>query len=306
MKYLITGGQGVIGKRLVEHIKKDNNEVVVVDIKTGLGEEDLSVDVTRFEELWTIFNNNKIDVVIHMAGEVGRMVGELRPNRMIYTNVSGTLNLIQLCIKFDAKLVLLSTSEVYGDMGELKYDEDIEEQMSFKPTNVYALSKHFAEQLARHYNINYGLKVIRIRPFMVYGPGEYPGHYRSAMANFIYSALHEKRIVVHRGAVRSWTFVADFIDGLLLAAIRGNYDNCEAYNIGRDDSRSMEEIAKIIIGNTHNNYDLYEIQESPKKFLSLVKKASFDKAEKKLGFTAKIPVEEGIKQTINWQREFIS
>jgi nucleoside-diphosphate-sugar epimerase len=303
MKFLITGGQGVIGQRLTKLLKSEGHSVLVADIKTGLGENELSIDVTRFEEMWQLFEENDFDCVIHMAGEVGRMVGENRPNRMIYANVSGSLNLIQLCLKYSVKLAFLSTSEVYGDLGEVTISEHLEES-SFKPTNVYALSKLFAEQLIMHYSKNYGLNAIRIRPFMVYGPGEYPGHFRSAMANFVSKALKGEKIIVHRGAIRSWTFVDDFIIGVYKACTNGNFKTCEPYNIGRDDPRRMEDIAQLVIQNTHQNEDLLEIVDPPNKFMSLVKKASFDKAREKLSFEANISVEDGICRTIDWQKKF--
>lgn len=303
MGYIVTGGQGVIGRRLVELLRQQGKDVTVVDrARDPLGDE-LNVDITRFEELWSVFKDTDVDCVIHLAGEVGRMVGELRPNRMAYVNIIGTMNLIQLCLHTNARLVLFSTSEIYGNLGETPMAEDLEDTIQFKPTNIYAMTKLFAERFARHYNENYGLQAIAIRPFMVFGPGEQPGPYRSAIANFIYKALTGEKITVHEGTVRSWTYLDDFIEGVLLAAEKGDFANCAAYNIGRNDPTSMEDIARMALRLAGQSEDLIELVPPPSKFLSPVKYGSFDKAERELGFVAKTHVEEGIRKTMEWQKQ---
>ena len=305
MAYIVTGGQGVIGRRLVEQLRQQGKEVTVVDrARDPLGDE-LNADITRFEELWSVFKDTDVECVIHLAGEVGRMVGELRPNRMTYVNIIGTMNLIQLCLETNARLVLFSTSEIYGDQGETPMSEDLEDTHQLKPTNIYAMTKLFAEKFARHYNENYGLQAIAIRPFMVYGPGEQPGPYRSAMANFIFKALKGEKITVHEGTVRSWTFLDDFVNGVLLATEKGDFANCAAYNIGRHDPTTMEEVARIALRLAGQSEDLIEREPPPSKFLSPIKVGSFDKAKEELGFVAQTHIEEGIRKTMDWQKQAV-
>lgn len=305
MTYLVTGGYGVIGSRLVELFRSKGHEVIVVDRKMDPLGEEMNVDITRFEELWSVFKDRHIDCVVHLAGEVGRMVGELRPNRMAYVNIIGTMNLIQLCLHTSAKLVMFSTSEIYGNLGETPMSEDLEATVQFKPTNVYAMTKLFAERFLRHYSENYDLKAIAIRPFMVYGPGEQPGPYRSAMANFIYKALVGEKIIVHKGTVRSWTYVDDFIEGVLAACEKGDFEHCAAYNIGRHDPTPTEEVARIALRLAGRSEDLMELQPPPSKFLSPIKMGSFKKAERELGFVSRTTLEEGMRKTMDWQKKSV-
>lgn len=305
MNYMVTGGYGVIGSRLVELLKSKGHQVIVVDRRMDPLGQEMNVDITRFEELWSVFKDQDIDCVIHLAGEVGRMVGELRPNRMAYVNIIGTMNLIQMCLHTNAKLVLFSTSEIYGNLGDTPMAEELEKTIQFKPTNVYAMTKLFAEKFSRHYNENYDLQAISIRPFMVYGPGEQPGPYRSAISNFIYKALVGEKITVHEGTVRSWTFVDDFVEGVLRASEKGDYANCAAYNIGRDDPTPTEDVARLALKLAGQQEDLIELVPPPTKFLSPLKLGSFNKAETELGFVANTTLEEGMRKTMEWQKQHV-
>jgi dTDP-glucose 4,6-dehydratase len=306
MNYMVTGGYGVIGSRLVELLQAKGHNVIVIDRRMDPLGQEMNVDITRFEELWSVFKDQDIDCVIHLAGEVGRMVGELRPNRMTYVNIIGTMNLIQMCLDKKAKLVLFSTSEIYGNLGDTVMSEELEQTIQFKPTNIYAMTKLFAEKFARHYNENYDLKSIAIRPFMVYGPGEQPGPYRSAISNFIYKALVGEKITVHEGTVRSWTFVDDFVEGVLSASEKGDFENSAAYNIGRDDPTSMEEVARVALKLAgREGEDLIELVPPPTKFLSPIKLGSFKKVETELGFVAQTTLEEGMRKTMEWQKQHV-
>lgn len=304
-RYMVTGGAGVIGTRLVAKLRAQGHEVMVMDRRMASTDDELGADVTRFEEVWQAFGDRPVDCVIHLAGEVGRMVGEHHPTRMAYVNLVGTMNLIQLCLKNHAKFVLFSTSEVYGDHGDRPMCEELEATVPFKPTNVYALSKMFAEKVTRHYSENYGLQSIIIRPFMVYGPGEVPGRYRSALSNFVHKSIRGETLAVHRGTSRSWTFVDDFIDGVLAACEKGDFKRCAAYNIGRDEPRETEDVARTIVRLVGNPKTKLDLQDPPSQFISRVKVGCFCKAERELGFVAKTTLEEGVAQTIAWQRKNI-
>ena len=96
MAVLITGGLGVIGRRLTAHLRERGYDVKVTDVAIRKETDYLRADVTRYEELSEVFRTWKIEHVFHLAGEVGRENGEQFPRRCVDINVSGTLNLIQL------------------------------------------------------------------------------------------------------------------------------------------------------------------------------------------------------------------
>ncbi|MBI3506486.1 MAG: NAD(P)-dependent oxidoreductase [Proteobacteria bacterium] len=304
-RIIVTGGRGTIGRRVVEKLRAAGHQVVSLDRSTGETIDELASDVTRFEEVHSTFAEFKPTCVLHMASEVGRMVGEKRPARMLEVSIAGTMNVIQLCLAQQTRLVYLSTSEVYGNLGERVLEETVDATQELVPTNVYAWSKLFCERLCGHYVRNYGLKAAIVRPFMVYGPGEFPNPYRSAMSNFIFRALTGKKLTVHRGTARAWTFVDDFVDGLIAVATKGRFDLCEVYNIGRDETKPMEEVAAEIVKAAGASPDLIELVDPPAKFNSPVKIGSFKRAKEILGFEARTSLVDGIAATVAWQRSAV-
>jgi len=304
-KIFVTGALGFIGSYLIPYLTRQGHKVISSDVHVRDYADYVRADVTSFEDLYKIFRKENIDQVIHMAGEVGRMVGEEHPQKMMYVNNIGTLNLIKLCLEYNTKLVYFSTSEVYGrlfDKGEAVKEEDLEKGSVFTTTNIYAMSKLFGEAIVRHYVENYGLNAVTIRPFMVYGPGEHSSKYRSALINFVHSALKGETITVHKGAERAWCYVSDFINGVHLAMQQPFSGEYEAYNIGSDEYHTMEEVARIVVQKCDADDNQIKIIEPPKRFLSLNKKFSIEKI-RNVGYAPKVSLKEGIHEVAEWQRK---
>ncbi len=298
---LVTGGLGTIGSRMVPLLRQRGYDVKVLDNKIQRLQDYIRADICSMVETMAAFKQWDIDYVLHLAGEVGRENGELFARRAVDINVSGTLNLIQLCREYGARLIFASTSEVYGDVGKEVMQEDM---VPNGQTNCYAISKYQAEQYIRHFVESYDLEAHIIRIFMCYGPGEYPSYFRSAIARFIYNILHNRPVDVHRGAVRSWCYVDDIVEGWRLVMEHFSPGKADVYNIGRNDPRSMEEVAGLICELTERPKELIRYSELP-RFVTQVKNASFDKAKRRLGFEAGTPLEVGLQRTIEWQREFV-
>jgi nucleoside-diphosphate-sugar epimerase len=299
MAILITGALGVIGRRLTEHLREQGYDVKTTDLAIRTDADYRRADVTRYEEMSEVFRRWKIDAVFHLAGEVGRENGEQFPRRCVDINVSGTLNLVQLCVENDARLYFASTSEIYGDHGAGLVTEDLETKTVLKPTNCYGLSKLQAEQYLRHFGASQGLKAASMRFFMCYGPGERPDPFRSAMTNFIDRIRHGQPITVHRGTSRSWCFIDDIVEGCRLLLERYDGRPYEAFNIGRSDPRPMTDVAELICTMLDQPTSLIRLAE-PGPLVTPVKNASFEKARDILGYEAKVPLEEGIRRTIAW------
>jgi len=303
---LITGGLGVIGSYLSKELQKRGYRMVINDLKILKKENYHRGDITQYAEMSRIFDEFNVDTVFHLAGEVGRENGEEFPRRCVDINVSGTINLIQLCMKYKTKLIFASTSEIYGKLaGKMRLTENLVERYAPLLTNCYAISKLQAEQYLQHFTKYYKLKSASVRFFMCYGEGEYPNPYRSAMCNFIYNILNNKPINVHQNTSRSWCYISDIVDGLIKVMTKNNFSQYEAYNIGRDDLQKTEDVAKTICklaGKPTNliQYSSYNYLVTPKK------DASFEKAKKKLGYKSKISLEKGIKNTIAWQKKVLN
>ena len=171
---------------------------------------------------------------------------------------------------------------------------------AFVTTNVYALSKLFGEALVKHFVDNYGLNAVGVRPFMVYGPGEAPSKWRSAMTNFVYAARNGQPLTVHRGTARAWCHVSDFVAGIKLLIEQPKSDGYEAYNVGSDEYLDMEDVARVIVDVVGADPALVDVVEPPNKFMSSRKRASIDKL-RKLGYEPRIDLRQGVASVAEWQ-----
>jgi nucleoside-diphosphate-sugar epimerase len=299
MAVLITGGLGVIGRRLTGHLREHGYDVKVTDVAIRKEQDYLRADVTRYEELAEVFRRWPIEHVFHLAGEVGRENGEQFPRRCVDINVSGTLNLIQLCLEYGSRLYFASTSEIYGDHGERRLHEDLEVKEPIRPTNCYGWSKLHTEHYLRHFSESQGLHAASMRFFMCYGPGERPDPYRSAMTNFIHQLRHDQPIMVHRGTSRSWCYIDDIVAGCRLLMENGDLSEYTAYNLGRDDPVPMTDVAALLCDLLGKPTDLIQLTD-PGPLVTPIKNASFEKAALELGFRAEVGLEDGIRRTIKW------
>lgn len=303
---LATGALGVIGNHLTKLLREQGYEVIGADLGIRDYSDYVRADVTSFEDLYRIGKMHRIDVVIHMAGEVGRMVGETHPQRMIFVNDVGATNVIQFCLEHGAKLVYFSTSEVYGhilDAGKPVTENQLTEEASaFCTTNIYAMSKLFGEALVKHFVDNYGLNAVGVRPFMVYGPGEAPSKWRSAICNFVHAARHRKAITVHKGTVRSWCYIDDFVHGIRILTERPRQAGYEAYNIGSDEYMTMEQVARTICEELGAPQELVEVVPPPAQFMSPIKIASIEKM-RSIGYAPKVTLRSGIQAVARWQED---
>jgi len=296
MAVLVTGALGVIGQRLTKKLRERGYDTVVSDVRILKQDGYRRGDITQYVEMDRIFKEFKVEHVFHLAGEVGRVNGEEFPRRAVDINVSGTINLAQLCLEHGAKLYFASTSEVYSGLpGHEKLTEELVDVHGYAPTNAYGISlRHFTDYME--------LKALSFRFFMCYGEGEYPNPYRSAMTNFIHAALTGKQLNVHRGTARSWCYIDDIVAGCIAAMEKAPFQRYEAYNIGRDELRPTEEVAALIVKLTGADPKQL-VFSNPDRLVYPVKDASFAKAKGDLGWESTIPLEEGIERTIAWQRK---
>ncbi len=256
-------------------------------------------DVTAYEELHRIFKRYAPDMVIHAAGEVGRLNGEEYPNRMLETNAIGTLNIVRLCLDHNASLINFSTSEVYGEAFDLVTVKEDFMLNALGTTNIYAASKMFGEAIVKHYVTNYALKACTVRPFMIYGEGERVSKFRSAINNFIALALVDRPLIVHQGTLRAWCHVSDFLDGLQIV-MKQPFDGYQAYNIGSEEYVTAAHTAAIVIEETKSKSEI-KLVEPPGIFASKIKRASIEKM-KALGYSPKVTLRDGIRRVIRWQQ----
>lgn len=287
MKILITGASGFIGTHLRKHLARNHHETIGIDFIDG----DLRVDGMADY----LIGMHMPDIVIHLAAQVGIYFNESDCVHAIESNAIMTLRVAKACAKYGARLVHVSTSEVYGDHGDELVDENA--PLIAKPTGIYAISKRWSEDAAREYAPD-GLVIIR--PSMPYGVGAPPGRGRRAMDNMLWQAHHRKPIIVHRDSKRSWCHISDVCDGFRMIIESGETG---AFNVGRDDDeRSMHEIALRACQLTGAPTSLIQLVDPPAK-KTMVKRLStkrlFD-----LGWRPLWDLETGMAQLRRWIVKF--
>ncbi|MBI4737894.1 MAG: GDP-mannose 4,6-dehydratase, partial [candidate division NC10 bacterium] len=250
-----------------------------------------------------------MDLIFHLAAAVGVRNILQDPLAAINTNVRGTEVVLGLAFKYWKRLVLASTSEIYGKASHVPFREDDDRVLGSTAVArwSYSMSKAVDEHFAFAYAAK-GLPVSIVRYFNSYGPRLDERGYGSVVANFIRQALRGDPITVHGDGkqTRCFTYIEDAVAGTLLA---GEVKEAlgEAFNIGSTRESSILDLAKAIKRLARS--------KSPIEFLTYEayygegfedtrrRVPSVEKAKRLLGFTAKVDMEAGLKKTIAWCRE---
>jgi UDP-glucose 4-epimerase len=318
MKVLVTGGAGYIGSHLIDRLLARGDEVFAVDnLSTGrLANIEPHIGHERFH--WvndTILNESvldrlvpRIDLVYHLAAIVGVRHVVSDPLAAIRTNVTGTELVLDAAFTHWKKVVLASSSEIYGKSSKVPFHEDDDRVLG--PTTVgrwsYSTSKAIDEHFAFAYAAK-GLPVVIVRYFNSYGPRLDERGYGSVVANFIRQALRQEPITVHGDGRQSrcFTYIDDTVDGTLLA---GEVKAAEGlvFNIGAEVETTILDLAGTIKRLTRSPSEIVFVPYSDyygDGFEDTRRRVpSGDRARTLLGFTPRVMLEDGLARTIVWFR----
>jgi UDP-glucose 4-epimerase len=266
---LITGGAGFIGSHLAELLLEDGWEVFVLDdLSTGSERNVAHLRQRRDFHLivdsvlkTSIVNElvHRCDVVFHLAAAVGvRLIVE-EPVHTLVTNIQGTETVLDHCNRFDKRVLVASTSEVYGDRRE---PEALDEEALrvYGPTTArrwaYAESKALDEFLALAYHQERGLDCVIARLFNTVGPRQ-SGQYGMVIPRFVASALAGRPIEIHGDGTQTRCFchVQDTIRALY-GLVDTRTISGEIYNIGSTERVTIEELARRIIERTGSQSEI--------------------------------------------------
>uniref|UniRef100_A0A832EBD5 NAD-dependent epimerase/dehydratase family protein n=1 Tax=Desulfacinum infernum TaxID=35837 RepID=A0A832EBD5_9BACT len=268
MKVLVTGGAGFIGSHLVDHLMAQGDQVWVIDdLSTGnLKNVAHHLQNPRFHfHLGTILDEtlldriiSQCDVVFHLAAAVGVKLIMNRPVETLETNVRGTEVVLRCANRHKKKVLVTSTSEVYGkamdDNGGAPLREDADRVVG--PTTKrrwsYACSKAFDEFLALAYYEEKKLPVVVVRLFNTVGPRQI-GQYGMVIPNFVQKALLNKPIIVYGDGTQSRSFlhVADAVEALV-RLMREPRAEGQVVNVGNPEEVTIGELAQLVKDMTHS------------------------------------------------------
>lgn len=316
MRTLVTGGAGYIGSHLVDRLLRLNHEVTVVDdLSTGnLANLQAVHSDIRFVEA-TILDADLMDtlvagadVVFHLAAAVG--VGHIieQPLRSLAINTKGAENVITACVQHDRKLLLASTSEVYGKTTKMPMSEDDDRVLGSTTiarwgySTAKAIDEHLALAHAEH-----GLRMSIVRYFNSYGPRLDPRGYGSVVANLMRQAIDNEPLTVHGDGsqTRCFTYVDDTVEGTLRAALDLRGEG-QVFNIGNNHETSIIDLATTIIAMTGSSSTVQHIsyeQRFGKGFEDTKRRVpDVQRARTLLDFNAGVSLQDGLQRTLAWWR----
>jgi len=313
MKILITGSKGVVGSYLTKILGERGHKVFGVDLYHNLGESgwehEMSksesnysrCDISNFRQLERVFEKyGPFDFVYNTAAEFGRWNGEDFYEQLWKSNAIGTKNVIRLQEKYKFKMIHFSSSEVYGDYDGLMV-EDVMDKFEIKQMNDYAMSKWVNEMQIRNSFIQHKTETVIVRLFNTYGPGEWYHPYRSVNCKFCYHALNNLPVTVYQGHFRTSTYLEDTCR--TLSNIIDNFKPGEIYNIGGLEYHDIETLVNSIWDYTGADRSLITLKDS-EILTTKSKKVDVNKAVKDLDHKLTVSMDEGVKKTIDWMKNF--
>lgn len=309
LRILVTGGAGFLGSHLCERLIEDGHEVVCLDnfftgtrenLKALLSHPRFELHRHDVQQPLTM----EVDQIYHLACPASPVHYQRNPVRTIRTSVEGTLNLLDVARDCGARMMISSTSEVYGDPAIHPQQEDYWGNVNpIGPRACYDEGKRCAEALAVSYASQYGTQVRIARIFNTYGPRLHQADGR-VVSNFIVQALRNEALTVYGEGTqtRSFCFVSDLIDGFrrLMASDHG----VAPVNLGNPRESTMLELAEAIIRLTGSRSRI-EHRPLPKDD-PVRRRPDIARAKSLLGWEPRVPLEEGLRETIEYFRERLS
>jgi UDP-glucose 4-epimerase len=318
VKVLITGGAGFIGSHLAEKLMSNGHSVDVIDdLSTGnyrnLGgchgnAEFRFIHGSVMDERLMHMLIDRNDMIYHLAAAVGVHLIVQQPVRTIETNIKGTELVLEIAKKFRKRVLLASSSEVYGKSEKVPFSE--EDDCVLGSTNFsrwsYACSKAIDEFLGLAYHRQFGLPVLILRFFNTVGERQ-SGQYGMVIPRFVQAALTGEPIEVYGDGkqTRCFAYVKDVIGGMIaLAEDAGSYGH--VYNIGSSEEVSIETLAQRIKELTGSSSEIkylpYE-QAYSYAFDDLRRRVpALQKIQKRVGYQHKRSLDEILNIIIAWMR----
>ncbi len=299
-KILVAGGAGFIGSHLIKRLLNEGNYVICLDnFLTGQKE-----NIIDFKNNFKLIKHDIINPIDIKVDEIYNLACPASPKQYfkypIYTtkiSVFGTLNLLELAAKYNAKYLQASTSEIYGDpLIHPQTEEYFGNVNPIGPRACYDEGKRCAETLCSDFKREKNLNIKIVRIFNTFGENMSKNDGR-VISNFIIQALKNENLTIYGDGrqTRSFCYVDDLVNGLI-KMMNSNYFG--PINLGNPEEYTILEVAKKIIKLTNSKSKIIfldALQDDPK-----LRKPNINKAKQLLNWSPEISFEEGLKKTISY------
>jgi UDP-glucuronate 4-epimerase len=314
MKIVVTGGAGFIGSHLVRRLLDDGHEVAVIDNFTdfydpaikrenvasfGRRARIIEADIEDFDAMQSVLAEGKFDTIVHLAARAGVRPSIENPKGYIDTNITGTYNLLEGARAAGTRhFIFASSSSVYGLAKTVPFSEDLPLPQTLSP---YAATKLSGEHLCGNFANIHGLRVVCLRFFTVYGPGQRPD-----------LAIHKFTDMIERGQAipkfgdgntrRDYTYIDDILHGIrgAIAYARDSGEKFSIFNLGESETTTLNELIAALeaaLGKTAL------IQQLPEQKGDMpLTSADISKARRLLGYQPSTKIADGIPKFVAWYR----
>ena len=315
MKIIVTGGVGFIGSHVVQELLNAGHDVTVIDdfndfydpvIKRANAAafsssvECVEIDLRQWQPVHELFGRIKPDTVIHLAARAGVRPSILDPKLYIDTNITGTFHVLEASrLSGCQKILFASSSSVYGLSKSVPFREDLPLLQTLSP---YAATKLAGEQLCGNFVNLYGFRVVALRFFTVYGPGQRPD---LAIHSFT-DAIENGRSIRQFGdgtTRRDYTYIDDIVQGVAgsLSYVQGEGPLFEIFNLGENETTTLSALIAAIEQALGKKAVIERLPEQ-KGDMPLTA-ADITKARTLLGYAPHTTIREGIPKFVAWYRE---
>ena len=300
MRILVTGGAGFIGSYFIDRLMEDGHEVICIDnFYTGHKRNILKwLDHPYFELIRHDITEPirlEADQIYHLACPASPVHYQYNPVKTIKTNVLGTLNMLGLAKRVKARFLLASTSEIYGDPEVHPQSEDYRGNVNpIGPRSCYDEGKRVAETLAFDYHRQNDVEIRVARIFNTYGSRMFEQDGR-VVSNFVVQTLQGKPLTVYGDGsqTRSFCYVSDLVEGLMRLM---NGEHTGPINLGNPDEYTILELAQAVQKMVNPDAEIIFKplpQDDPKR-----RRPDITKAKSLLGWQPTVPLQEGLKMTV--------
>lgn len=311
MRVLITGGAGFIGSHLCDRLLADGHQVIAMDnLITGStrniehlagndGFRFIKHDVTEY-----IYVEGHLDAILHLASLPSPVDYLQEPIKTLKVGALGTHKALGLARAKGARFLLASTSEVYGDpLVHPQHESYWGNVNPVGPRGVYDESKRFAEALTMAYHRTHGIETRIARIFNTYGPRMRLDDGR-VVPNFVKQSLLGKPLTVYDDGMRTRSFCyhSDLIEGLYRLLLS---DEAEPVNLGNPQEITILEFARLTLRLSGSRSEIQFVRPGDKRTADDPNRRCPDiaRAREALGWRPLVPLEEGLRQTIDWFRD---